>query len=154
MLQFFSAGFPYFGYGNVEIEFDTGQGMVRVDRNRFVGNFRYCDEPGALCGFGFELHAFFDLARTLKAIDRDLDYKAVVAFAISLGSWNRNLEGIAGFFAVQGLFEPRDDILVSVDIGQRTGFLGGIQNRPSRIRQGVVDADYAILDNVHVASLR
>ena len=154
MLKLFGAGFPNFGYGNVEIQLHAGQGVVRVDRNRLVGYFSDRDEPGTLCCFGFELHAFFDLAGALKAIDWDFDYEAVVAFAISLGGRYRNIEGIARFPAVQGFFEPCDDVLVSVDIGQRTGLLGGIQNRPSRIRQGVVDADYAILDNVHVASLR
>ncbi len=54
VFDFFRGGIPHVGYGDVEMERDTGQRMIGVDRDGFVVQVRHADDPRAGGRFGLQ----------------------------------------------------------------------------------------------------
>ena len=127
--------------------------MIAIYSDLLVANFDHGYDPFfAVSGGGAELHAHLQLVDALKVRPRDRLQKFLVAFAIGLFGLDGDTEFVAGGLAFQGLFQTRNQVAYTLDIGQRLPIFGAVEFGTLIIGQGVVDGGDFLAGNLHGGS--
>jgi hypothetical protein len=104
---------------------------------------------------GLKLHALLDLARTLHGTLGDALDQCGIVFAVAIGGCHRHGHGVAVLLAFEGFFQPRDQIAVSLDVGERFRARRGVDDGAGVVFQGVMNEHYSIsIGSTELTSLR
>jgi hypothetical protein len=147
--KFFGAGFPDTHHRYIKPEILPRQGMIAVNGYHIARNPGYGYDLVSIGSLGPKLHALFHPLNPFKPVQGQLGDEFFVPTAIGLRRGNGYFKGIPLRLAFQGPFQSGNNIFMSVEIKQRVGPGGRIDQLILRIGKGIPNTDYQIFSDIH-----
>ena len=150
--EFFLGGSPHGGHFDLEVEVLARERMVTIERYHVARKLRDRDGTRTVRGLSLQVHPHPHVADTLERAARHALHELRVVLAVTFGRSDRDLQPIADGATRQLTLESRDQLPVTVQIGEGLVGDGAIDHLSRIVPEDVVDADDLVLTDAHVGS--
>src|SRR5580698_8291696 len=144
VLQLLGGRGPDADYLDIEVQCLVGQGMVAVERHHVADHRRDREYAQALVRLSLELHALANLARPLQRPLGNALHQRRVADAVALIRSERDRDRIAILLSFEGFFQARDNISMTLDVGEGLAAGGTVEHLSGVVLERVMDQYHRI----------
>ena len=150
MGQLLFGGGAHVGDLHIEVQGDTGQGVVPVQGHDAILHTDHREDThvALLRSTGLELHTWLHLL-TAEPIDGHLVYERGIELTVAFSRGHHGQDLVPGLTSLQLLLQARHDHLMTLDVREGIATGAGIEELAIGIVQGVMERDHGILGDVH-----
>jgi peroxiredoxin len=147
--DFFLGGVTHVHDLDVEVQVLSSQRMIGIDCHRLAIHRDYGNDLGAILGLCVKAHPDLHILGAFECAAVHLATQLIVDRAVAFFRGDHYVQFVTRSLAFQCLFQPHDNALHALDVGERVGAFGSIEHVSLIVLERVVDGDNFVFLNLH-----